>query len=659
MAYDHSNSEFDVFRRLKPVFGDVVDEWWIAYNSDTPKGKAQLLQDLNLLAIMVQEQRVGDRRIYLEPPREEISSGGAYTIGSVVYPGISPYPFTLHRNELLRHVFMVGPSGTGKTTLIIGLLRQLLGDGVPFCCIDWKRNYRCLTKDPAGQDVIVLTVGTDLAPLRLNMLQPPSGVSTYEWIEALADAICAGYFLSYGARSRLTKALRSAVSAHGERATLRDAFGYLRLDLASATRSRKFNWLESTERAFEELTTGPYGDCLNESDHPTTIQELLSRPVVFELEGLGQDQKKMFCVYLLQAVLLTRKKQTLPREILHHALIFDEAHNVFPKEKLGDPPLVQSLLAREVREYGEAIIAATQQTDISNSIIANSGTKIFLRMDFNYDMRMVSEMLNIEPWLLTKIPDGHGIARLPGRYLQPFLFSFPVQPLKNIKDTDDTVRSRYEEWRTGKPLSITSTINAQLRGKALDLLNDIAQYPLRTIMQHYNALQWNAKLANRIKDSILKAGLATITIVENKQAHMKFLSLTPTGVAIIKEQGLTITPTGQGGIEHEYWRQQLKNICEQNGYTVTTEHTLKDNTRVDLKATNTTHTYLIEIETGHSNIAANITKCHGQPLIMFFTNNNSYKKHQHLIPSNSNIITLTPNTLHQLPTILNTNTLNP
>jgi hypothetical protein len=24
MAYDHSNSDFDVFRRLKPVFGDAV-----------------------------------------------------------------------------------------------------------------------------------------------------------------------------------------------------------------------------------------------------------------------------------------------------------------------------------------------------------------------------------------------------------------------------------------------------------------------------------------------------------------------------------------------------------------------------------------------------------------------------------------------------------
>jgi hypothetical protein len=156
MVYDHSNSDFDVFRRLKPVFGEAVDEWWIAFNSDTPRGKAQMLQDLNLLAIMVQDQHVGDRKIYLPPPRVEVISDGEYTLGTVVYPGKPPCPFRVQRNELLRHMLVIGQTGTGKTTFFLGGQRQLLANDVPFCCVDWKRNYRCLMADVLGKDVIVV-----------------------------------------------------------------------------------------------------------------------------------------------------------------------------------------------------------------------------------------------------------------------------------------------------------------------------------------------------------------------------------------------------------------------------------------------------------------------------------------------------------------------
>ena len=47
-------------------------------------------------------------------------------------------------------------------------------------------------------------------------------------------------------------------------------------------------------------------------------------------------------------------------------------------------------LAREVREYGEAIIAATQQADVSESLIANSGFKLILRCDYPRDVQFAS-----------------------------------------------------------------------------------------------------------------------------------------------------------------------------------------------------------------------------------------------------------------------------
>src|SRR5204862_465230 len=114
-----------------------------------------------------------------------------------------------------------------------------------------------------------------------------------------------------------------------------------------------YGWLESATRSVEELTKGAFGAALN-TLNAARIVELLDAPVVFELEGLGDDQKRFFCLYVLQYVLLLRKHQHVLREVLRHVLVFDESHHVFPKDQYATLS-VPSRLAREVREYGEAI----------------------------------------------------------------------------------------------------------------------------------------------------------------------------------------------------------------------------------------------------------------------------------------------------------------
>src|SRR5258708_39384392 len=98
---------------------------------------------------------------------------GELSIGHVSYPGIPPYPFRVGRNELLRHVFILGPTGTGKSTLLLGLLVQLLAARVPFMIFDFKRHYRCLLRAPRSDDLIVFSVGRSTAPLAIHALTPP------------------------------------------------------------------------------------------------------------------------------------------------------------------------------------------------------------------------------------------------------------------------------------------------------------------------------------------------------------------------------------------------------------------------------------------------------------------------------------------------------
>src|SRR5262249_14960567 len=149
---------------------------------------------------------------------------------------------------------------------------------IPFLVLDFKRNFRALLRDEASGQLLVITVGRNTAPLALNMMRPPNGVERNEWIEALADTISTAYLLMQGARNVLKEALLGAMQQHGDRATLRDALGLLRIELAHArTGGRRYGWLESSYRSIEELTKGDIGAALNTIDG-IALHELLNIP---------------------------------------------------------------------------------------------------------------------------------------------------------------------------------------------------------------------------------------------------------------------------------------------------------------------------------------------------------------------------------------------
>jgi hypothetical protein len=377
--------------------------------------------------------------------------------------------------------------------------------------------------------------------------------------------------------------------------------------------------------------------------------DFLRVPVVFELQALGEDQKRCFCLFLLQAVLLLRKHQNDEREVLRHVAVFDEAHHVFQREQWGQLG-VPSKLAREVREYGEGIIAATQQADIADSLIANSGIKIILRTDYPKDVDFASKLLQIDPRWLAKIPLGQGIARLPTRYYQPFLFSFPEQPLKNQLVSDDLVRERYARWAGVAPAPPVEPVSQEeLRPREHELLLDVAAHPISTVTERYARLGWNPKTGNAIKDAVLSQGLVEFLTLEAGRGRVKLLMLTAAGEDVVRKHGGSVQRSGRAGMEHEFWRARLRERCERRGYTVTEEYNLGDGKRVDLLARCGERVILIEVETGKSDVQENIAKCTGHgTLVVFFTNRDAMEAAA--LPAD--VLALTPETIAQLHDLL-------
>ena len=609
----------DLFKRLRPIYGAKIDALWLEYQTADPERRREIETILNLIAMKRLGLGAGEDRLLLEPPPESIIRSGEYFLGHVSYPGLAPYGVWLRRQELLRHMFILGPTGTGKSTLIIGLLTQFLDDGTPFMVFDFKRNYRCLIDTLWGERVLVVTVGRDVAPLTLNALRPPAGVGFEEFAAGLSDIISTSYLLMQGARNVLMEALLRAYKERGDDATIKDAYQLLDMELRSGRAgSRRYGWLESATRSLDELSKGGFGSALN-SRTGRDVRSLLASQVVFELEGLSDDQRRFFCLYFLYAIMQLRKHGGAAREVLHHVLVFDEAHNVFPKEQYGQLG-VPSRLAREVREYGEAIIAATQQADVADSLIANSGIKIILRTDYPRDVEFASKLLQVEPKWFPRLPLGTGIMRLPTRFATPFLCTFLEQPIKNWAVSDKGVCAPFDKLGMPRPLAHNAGGEPVITDRERALLADIAAVPIAGITARYDRLGWHPMTGNGIKDSVISKGLARFEEVPTPTARLKILTLTAAGVKVLEEHGVSVPAARRGGAAHEYWRSHLRSLLEREGFAVTEEYRLSNGGAVDLHGTKQDREVFIEVETGKSDIAANIAKIQDLPgrVLVFF-----------------------------------------
>lgn len=618
---------YELFRRLKPLFGKKIDALWIEYELADPERQQEIRELITILAIKHLGMMIGEERLILDAPPADVIGRGDFTIGTTSYPAMPATPIRIAKDELLRHLFILGPTGTGKSTLLIGLVQQIVAARVPLMVFDFKRNYRCLL---AAHAVTVFTVGRATAPLHINALRTPPGVSLEEWASALGDIIGTSYLLLQGARNVLVSALLDAHRSCGSRATLRDARSVIVAALAQArSGSRRYGWLESAARTLDELTKGGLGAALNDPEG-TPVEDLLRESVIFELHGFADDQKRCFCLLFLQAVLLIRKNDQAPREQLQHVLLFDEAHNVFPRERLGEQS-VPARLAREVREYGEAIIAATQQADVSESLIANSGFKIILRCDYPKDVSFASALLQIEPKWLPRLPLGTGIARFPVRHYLPLLFTFADQPIKRALVADSVVRKQWLA-STNSRLHRAQSPPAE---RELQLLRDVAEHPISTITKRYERLGWNYRLGNTLKDAVIRNGLARFDPVSTPTAQVKILSLTDHGRDVLERAGVPVSRPRHGGMAHEYWKATVREHLQRLGFRVQEEHPIGEGKTVDVYGESGNRRLYIEIETGRSDIRANATKCtdvNGE-VVFLFTDDESRRAHKALITS--------------------------
>lgn len=425
----------EICQKLRPFMGEKIDKLY--FNYVTTESNDVKEDIFSMLHALYQKYFNGllEGTVHLEPPRKEDVSGD-FTLGNVLYGNKSLYPFSLREHDLPRHVCISGMSGSGKTTIAFNILESFIAKDKPFLVFDWKKSFRpLLHKDPS---LTCFTVGDNTVTnnFKLNLNRPPQGVSPKEWIVVICDLIAESFFVSYGVHKVLLETLDESFKEWGVYSGSNNypTWNHIKWRLEEKmekAKSRTQTWLESALRVATVLTFGDFGSVLNYKGEETiSIEDIMNKRVVFELNSLGTIEKKFFSELMLMYIYKLKKaKQNNVNEGFDYAILVDEAHNIFLKDKTNfASESVTDRIYRELREYGISLICLDQHlSKLSDTVKGNSACHIAFQQQLPEDIDSVSRLmqLNDKKEIFSKLQVGTAVAKMSDRYTRPFFISVP------------------------------------------------------------------------------------------------------------------------------------------------------------------------------------------------------------------------------------------
>jgi DNA-binding MarR family transcriptional regulator len=620
----------ELLKKLKPILGEKADQLWLIYANATPKMKQNIQGMLEILASKELGETFQNDKIVLEPPSEDVSSGG-YELGQV-YHGDNPlHFFGLIPQSMLGHLGIWGMTSAGKTNVVSILLENLQRSGKHYLVFDWKRNFRDLLALPEFKDVQVYTVGRNVSPLFWNPLKPPKNADVSTWLKGVIEVAEHALFLGHGVERLLQTAIYDLYIEYGvyndpqEYPTLKDVEA--KLDNLHC-KGREAQWLDSARRAVGTLNFGGFGQVLDVRNPPEID---LTKNIILELDSLTESEKIFFTEVFLLYLYHIRLSEP-EREKFKHCTIIEEAHNCLLREKTritGKESIIEVVL-RQIRELGESLVIIDQTpSQITPTALANIHTNIVMKLSYSDDVVVAGKLLGLQPDqfdYIKNLKTGWAIMRVP--YVpKPFLLRFPLFLSKKSVIGDSDVSSQNRSYSAETIIEqlreTTDELLRVLRGEGKReikertgltqaeeaIIKDVAEKPLSSIVERYHRLNLSAYQGNKGKDSLTKQGLVQTETISSGNGRIKIVRLTPEGEKVAQTLGFGVEHFPKNASpEHELWKKKVAEYLKTRGYEVEEEKHIGDRKFTDVVARKDGENIAVEIETGKSDALQNINK---------------------------------------------------
>jgi len=661
----------ELCRKLKPVLGKKIDRLWSVYLAESDlSGKADIEQTLELLAAKHLGQNYEPDRSPFTPPPRKFSTTGDIELGAISYADQKMYPFFIRSRRLKEHIVVTGRSGSGKTNLTFILMQGIMSRGIKVLALDWKRGYRDLMS--LYPKLRVYTIGRSIAPFRFNPLIPPPGCEPHIWIKLIVDVMASAYLGGEGVISLLVAGLDHLyreTGAFDEQTahwpTIQDLLAWLR---TAKLKGRAAMWQASAERILLAMTYGEFGAVLNTQDN-SHIAELLGYNAVLEMDGLSSSSDRVLFSEALTLYLYRYRLALGPQEKLTNMIVLEEAHNLLLKKASDSTESVLETSIRMVRQYGLGYVFVDQSASLLSRVaFANSYATIALSQKLRSDVQTIAGAMNLtdeQKQALNTLPVGTAVVRLADEYPEPFAVKIrrcairegcvsdkavrakwgayyghtgsnspirasceAVPPIlasdkkeqdkrnhQNIKDNTHPPSPRESQERKNKHLSSCDCKPEppyrRLNREEIRFLADIATRPLSTTVSRYHRLNLSRRRGNAIRQHLAAAGIIRAVTIATRSGQVVLYELTELGRSVCRSADIEIGPMLRESLEHRYWVRQTVKCFERQGYEVTCEHPVKGNGAIDILAQRGDKQTAVEVETGKSNITANLAKIKG------------------------------------------------
>lgn len=481
-----------------------------------------------------------------------------------------------------RHMYVIGASGTGKSTLLLNLIRQDLGNGEGLAIFDPHGDLidRILGFVPERRlkDVVLIDPSDSEFPIGFNIL---SAASDLEKTLLASDLVTVFQRQSMSWGDQMTSVMGNAVLAF-----LESAQGGTIVDLRRFLVEDRFRreFLKTVqdpdvvyfwEREFPLLRGRPQAPILTRLDtflRPKPIRYMVAqKDSTLDLRAVMDEGKVLLCrlshgaigeenAQLLGTLLVSKFHQmAMSRQDVAEEkrrpfyLYIDEFHHFVT------PSMAQMLSG--ARKYGLSLILAHQDlrqlqsrsSDVLSSVLTNPGTRVCFRVG-DEDARLLAKGFS----------------------------SFDAADLQNLGTGEAIVRVERSEWdfnlRTVPLSAVDEQLGTERRGQ---IVAETRQRYARPRAEVEALLS-----VHRQEDAAAAASGVEERTPVSRPRHVAPPTPTVGPTTLTTESGAITPPRsipGRGGQEHKYLQGLIRKWGEGNGWGVTVEESVLDDLgRVDV-----------------------------------------------------------------------------
>lgn len=349
---------------------------------------------------------------------------------------------SISEEQLVRHCFVTGTTGSGKSTTMRHIALQLWKDlKIPFMVIEPVKNEYRELRDELGPDMQVFTLGRMGDPFRMNPFDFEREVGLVQHIDHLKAAFNAslgtyssmpyiledivykvyeesGWDLDNGENPRW----RSVCTKTGQSVPIECFLPKMRsmIPLVETSIEEFFphktdyggSLLGAMKARLRSMTRGAKGEFLDGKGESVSFETLLSKPTVLELSQFTDNDEKAFVMGLLLVKLYEYRQGEHQRRaegeqaVLKHVLIIEEAHRLLAKpagagelSNRGREKAVEVFadILAEIRSYGQGIVVVDQiPSKLIPDVLRNTDVKIAHRLVEKEDRQIIGATMNLD-----------------------------------------------------------------------------------------------------------------------------------------------------------------------------------------------------------------------------------------------------------------------